>query len=173
MNHLAIDARQFSVKTAIDHAPGTLLLCSTETDSHPGPFWALRFDGVDSTGTVAHDIIWLTGMPWHGDPAFFGENLDRHRWGQTQVIGCGKANLEIDPNSGVGGGRRSDLNWDRAGGHIATTSRGSFLIGRKSDRITAWGGYWAVNLSDWTDVPDAQNEIYQSSELPPVSWTPS
>lgn len=157
MSLFGIDAASLSANATAQHAPGTLILAPTQTSSHPGPFWGLRFDGADDDGEM-HKVIWLNGMPWHGPgEPFYAMPTNLYRDGAALSVGCGRARIEVDLSSGVGG-RRSDLNWHDAAGFIAITSRATMLVGAKKSRQLVDGGYYAIDLSTWADVPDAHND---------------
>jgi hypothetical protein len=50
------------------------------------------------------------------------------------------------------------MRWDHAGGYVAVTPRGAFLIGTRSERHPAFGGYWAVDLTSWQEADDLHKD---------------
>lgn len=162
MSHLHIDATQVLAGRLVDIAAGTLVMVPTETASASGPFWGLRFNSENEDGE-ARSLIWLNGMPWNGpDPSFYGMPIDGAGWESMNGVALGRARIEIDVTSGVGRKAR-EMRWDRAAGHVAVGSRGAFLVGEKSKRESMWGGYYAIDISAWTEVIDADRDA-------PVEW---
>lgn len=162
MSHLHIGATQILAGRLVDIPSGMLVMVPTETASVPGPFWGLRFNSHSEDGEV-RGVIWLNGVPWHGsEPSFYGMPIDGTGWESMSGVALGLAHIEIDVTSSLGRKAR-EMRWDRAAGHIAVGARGAFLIGEKSKRESMWGGYYAIDVSTWTEVVDAHRDA-------PVDW---
>lgn len=156
MNHL-VGVEQLVAAPLEQHAPGTLIMVPSHTLSAAGPFWGLMFVGADEDGETIN-VLWLNGMPWNGpDPAFYGMAVNRHRAGEWLAFGCGAARIEIDLLSGAGRAR-DEIRWDQSMGLVVATTRGKFLMGERAGRQSFFKGYHAVDVSTWTDTPDAHSE---------------
>jgi len=156
MSHL-VDVGQLVAAPLQQHSPGTLVMMPTHTSSAAGPFWGLMFAGADEDDETIN-VMWLNGMPWNGaDPAFYGMAVNRHQVGEWLALGCGSVRIEIDLSSGAGRAR-DEIRWDQAMGLIVATPRGRFLMGERPSRHTMFKGYHAVDLSAWTDAPNAHDD---------------